>query len=391
MALPLDGVKVLEVAQHLAGPGAARLLADYGADVIKVEPPGGEMGRHSRHSAALGVGKPFLALNRNKRDICLDLKTAEGLEICERLIHWADVLIMALRPHAAESLRLDSKSAMRLNPKLVYLALSGWGPQGPDADAKAYDLLIQARSGIAGERRSADGTPITCPVRVADDVGPMMLAFAASTALLERARTGKGRVVEVSLLGCTVAVQASSLVRAQRDPELPSAGAVGVALNGPIRCKNGGYMMLAVATNEEWEALCSCLGLDHIARDSAFDTQGKRVARSPELLEILGGVFAQRSAEEWAPLLRARDVPAERVISRTDLLADPQTVSNKYVVSWVDPKAGTIESVGFPIRFEGDDAKVRRPAPSLGEHNTEILKELGYSGEEIGRLARALR
>ncbi|HCG00966.1 MAG TPA: hypothetical protein DEV93_10540 [Chloroflexi bacterium] len=381
MSLPLAGVKVLEISQMLAGPGGARYLADYGADVIKVEPPGGEPGRASGNSSS-GISKSFLVVNRNKRGISIDLKSKAGLQICQKLVRWSDVLIIGMRPRAAGALQLNYQAVAEVNPSLVYVTLSGWGSEGPDAGAKAYDLLIQARSGIAGARHTPDGTPMTCPVRVADDVAPIMLAFAISMALFQRSTTGKGSQLDVSLLASAVAVQTSSLVRLEKDPELPAAGAVDIAVHSPFRCQDGGYMMLAVTRDQDWKSLCACLGLSHLADDPRYDTQLKRT-RSRELYKYLGDAFATRPAKEWQVILRAHDVPAERVASREDIFSDPQAIHSRAVTAWDDPLGGKVEGAGFPITIEGEQPQVKRPAPRLGEHNAEILRELGFSPADM--------
>ena len=304
----LEGISVVEVAQGWAGPATTMYLADQGADVIKVEPPGGDIARGWYPSPQLrGTSRSFLAVNRGKRSIVLDLATAEGRQIAQELARRADVVVVNLDPERARRLGVDYDVLSELNPRLVYAAVSGYGGRGPYAGRPAYDQIIQGLSG-AMDRRLQDGTPLRSGVWVADTSAPMLLAYGIALALLGRARTGRGQRVDTSLLEAAVALQVVDLVRLEADPGLPD---VSLYASGLYRCSDGGYINVAALTERQVVVLCTTLGLVDALTDPSFldDDRDLALFQRHWRAEMVAA-FAAKPAAEWQQLLLRPTCPA---------------------------------------------------------------------------------
>lgn len=379
--LPLSGIRVIDLAQMYAGPLAAAYLADFGADVIKVEPPWGESGRAAYNLPLPGKeSKPFLALNRNKRDIVVNLRTPEGRTIVHQLCRAADVVICNFRDETARRLGVDYETLRGLNPGLVYGQVTAFGSQGPDKDKPAYDLVVQARTGILGSRRWPDGTPLAFPVMVSDMAAALQLALGVSLALMERERSGRGQKVEVSLLGAALAMQTSYLVRLQTGSgDLPG----GPSINTCYRCADGEYLIPVVITEDEWQRLCRALDLPHLVKDPRFDDYSKRQAEAETLVELLAGVFETRPRDEWLATLEEYGIPCGPVLPREAVFSDPQVQANELLARLEHPVAGTVEAVGVTVKLGRTPGRVRAPSPVLGQHTDSILQELGFSPDQI--------
>ena len=385
---PLSDVRVVDAAQIFAGPAAAMMLADQGADVVKLEPPAGDGCRRLYSSAAMApFGKAFLALNRNKRSIQVDLKTSDGREILGRLARWADVYITSQLPEASRSLGADFDALSKMNPRLVYGAISAFGPKGAEAGKPGYDLVLQARAGILSSRRMADGTPVTPATMTADLSCSMLLSYAVMTALWERQRTGRGRKIDISLLGSAIAVQAQQLVKVQGDTSpLPGDGVSATA--SPYLCADGLWLIIVVLADREWRDLCRALDISHLAEEPAFSNYDARAASTPELYEILAAVFATRPRGEWLGLLEAARVPCGPIQERDETFDDPQLRANGVFVPTQHPALGQVDFTAPPFAFSGEDSDgwLRRPAPLPGEHTLEVLAGLGYGPDEAESL-----
>ena len=387
---PLAGITVIEMAQVWAGPAAGMYLADQGARVIKVEPLWGDDGRRalSRPPLANGLSRAFLALNRNKQGIALDITHPKGREIVYRLVRRADVLVHNFRPGVAERLGYDYSTLKGINPRLVYAWLTGYGPEGPYARQGSYDLIVQAIAGILGRRRLPDGTPVTPGVWVADMGAGILLAYAILLALLRRERTGQGGMVTTSLLQAALAMQVVDLVEAEREAlaERPIDYST-QAVYTPYRCADGEYLLVVVVQYSQWQRLCQVLGVPHLAQEPRFATTLARAQNSPELHDLLSSLFATRPRDEWLAALQAADIPCAAVTGGYDVLHHPQIVANDMVIELQDPVGGRVRMVAPPVRV-GDGARGEvQPAPLLGQHTREVLQELGCSREEIATLA----
>ncbi|MBI4308639.1 MAG: CoA transferase, partial [Chloroflexi bacterium] len=377
MAGPLEGIRVVEAAQIYATPGLGMYLADFGADVIKVEPPEGDACRRQHTSPVLGdLSKPFIHLNRNKRSIVVDIRKPAGRSILLRLLERADVFVVNFRPGVPERLGLHYEALERLNPRLIYVSLTGWGPSGPRKGRRGYDLLVQARAGLLDARRYQDGTPVLPPFMAADPSAPMLLAYGVALALYEREKSGRGQKIESSLFAATIAMQNSQLVRLERDPTFPSTMNHASFL---YRCADDKHLILIIVVTEEWVRLCRALGLAQFAEDPRFATYMDRARHHAVIDDILAPTFATRPRDHWLALFANEDLPCEPIVTRDDLLADPQARENGYLTDVDDQRAGRVTMMGAPLRLSRTPAGFRRPAPHLGQHADEVLREIGLT------------
>ncbi len=386
MQLPLAGIRVIDLAQMWAAPAAAMYLADQGAEVIKVEPPWGDDARRTFTLPPLpnGESRAFLPLNRNKLGIAVDIRHPAGREILYRLVQKADALIHNFRPGVAERLGYDYPTLKKLNRRLIYGWLTGYGPEGLYSNRPSYDLIMQALSGILSRRRLPDGTPISSGVWVADMSAAMLLAYGITLALLTRQRTGEGTVVQTSLLQAALAMQFVDLVEVEREvrPERPVDFSA-QAMYAPYRCADGQYLILVVVQDAQWRRLCQVLGVPELADEPRFATALGRAENSPELYDILASLFETRPRAEWLAELEAADVPCAPILTPFEALHQPQVEANQMAVDLPDPVAGKTRMVGTPVKLFNFSDFTYRPAPRLGEHTEQVLKALGYSPEDI--------
>ncbi|MDO8533009.1 MAG: CoA transferase [Dehalococcoidia bacterium] len=389
MALPLEGIRVIDSSQIFAGPGAAMYLGDQGADVIKIEPPGGDPCRGLHTSERLGnMSKPWLIINRNKRSIVVDIRTPDGREIVHRLVGTSDVFIHNYRLGVDKRLGVDYETLSRLNPRLVYLHVTGFGKKGPFAHTPAYDLAVQARAGILGARRLADGTPIGSPIMVSDLAGAMLLAYGVTLALFQRTRTGRGQTVESSLLNISLAMQSYQLVQVEGE-NTPLPGSLPNALYSPYKAADNEWLMFVCITDAQWHGLCRITGLEHLGEDPAFDTYMKRLLLSPELQPVLDAVFATKPRAEWLNLLQEAEIPSSPIQSREEVFADPQVLANDMITTYRHPVVGNVKFLNVPLELDGIRGTLRRPAPTLGQHTDEVMAEMGFSPAEVKRMRAA--
>jgi crotonobetainyl-CoA:carnitine CoA-transferase CaiB-like acyl-CoA transferase len=388
---PLDGIRVIDLSQMWAGPGTAMYLADHGADVIKVEPVQGDGGRTTFTQPPVGGGesRAFLALNRNKRGLALDIRDPRGREILLALVRRADVLIHNFRPGVAERLGYDYPTLRAVNPRLVYAWITAYGAEGPHAGRPGYDLLFQALSGILARRRQPDGSPQGAGVWVADCAAPMELAYGIALALLERTRTGEGRMVTTSLLHAALAMQVPDLVAVETAPAADGPDYVAQAMYSPYACRDGRHLIIVVVQDEQWRGLCHAIGRADLAADPAYASPLDRARESARLLALLTEAFATRDRDEWIGVLARHDVPSAPVLEPGEVFAYPQLAANAMLTETVHPRAGRATMVASPVRVHGAGPADQRPAPMLGEHSTSILGELGYAPATIRELEAA--
>ncbi|PKB65566.1 MAG: hypothetical protein BZY82_08255 [SAR202 cluster bacterium Io17-Chloro-G3] len=391
MALPLEGIKIVDMTQIVMGPTCTRNLADQGADVIKVEPFQGDDYRNRYTSSRLAshnLSRPFLTLNRNKRSIVVDLSKRNGRDVVYRLALSADVMVVSLRLMAAKRLLLDYATLGKMNPRLVYASISGYGRRGPDANLPAYDMALQARSGIASTSKNSDGAPIPSAILIADTSGAMFLSYAIMVALWERERTGYGQEVQMSLLSQALAMQDLDLVMVEGEPsDISSDAPRGATFY--YRCSDDRYLSVITVTDRQWSALCDVIGLEHLVVDERFTSFDKRRTMAQEVFELLSGVFGTRPRDEWLRLLRGAEVPSSPVAYREEVFDDVQVVANEMFVRQYHPDLGKVTMVNVPFTFIGsEESRFRWPAPGLGQHTDEVLSELGYSQSDIAQLRR---
>ena len=388
----LDGISVLDLSQGWGGPGGTMLLADQGADVIKVEPLQGEQGRGFFANEPInGEERGFLAFNRSKRGIALNLKDLKGKEALVRLVERADVFLHNFRLGVAERLGIDYETLKKINPRLVYVVLGAYGPKGPYGKHRAYDVVLQSMAGLM-HRRAPDGTPLGTGLWVSDTGTAMMLAYAVTLALLARERTGKAQQVDLALLNQALFMELPDLIRTPEEMETGLKGGFSKELwdyHTPCRCKDGKYIVTVAMTNEQWQALCKVLGLDHLIGIPAFSSAIKRFRKGDVLHREMEQVFMTRNREDWIQPLQQADIPHAPLLERDEVLRHPQLIENNLVEEVDHPKAGKVYMLGIPFRLSEMPGAISRPAPLLGQHTREVLLEIGYSDEDIAAMAKA--
>ncbi|MEE8442276.1 MAG: CoA transferase [Dehalococcoidia bacterium] len=390
MKLPLSDIRVVDFCQVFAGPATTLLLADQGAEVIKVETPEGDNGRRFMPiPGSDGLSPGYMALNRNKRNIVLDLTTSKGREVAYRLVRWADVAVCNLRVSVPQRLGIAYEDLAPINPRLVYASITAYGEKGPDATLPGYDLVVQAKSGITATRRLPDGTPQGSSIFYADMAGAMLAAYAIMVALHERETTGRGQKVEVNLLHVYLALQAVQMVKTTAGSQ-PGPGRRPSALATPYRASDDRFIHVHAASERQWVNLCRALELDHLLDDPAFATGEKRYQQAEVLYDILTNLIATRPAREWETILKARNCPTSVIQEWAEVWEDPQMLANNMFTQLDQPGLGPVTMVDVPIRLSGsgDNPRSHRPSSGMGEHNTEILHELGYGESEIKEMEK---
>jgi len=390
--LPLTGYRVLELAHLIAGPACGMYLADMGADVVKIEQPGGGDASRTAYGTHLGAESAvFLTVNRNKRSIALDLARPDGLAAFDRLVARADVVLEAYRGGVAERLGIDWPRLARINPRLVYCSLSAFGPDGPWRDKPGVDMLVQAMGGLMAVMGEPDGPPVLCGAPVLDTVGALMAGQGILTALLHRERTGEGQRVDVSLLAGTLLAHAARLSIFLATGEEPGRWGSGHPYIVPFQAfeASDGWVYVAVWLDRLWAPFCDAIGDPSLARDPRFATRVDRVQRRVELTAELAPVFRTRTVAEWMARLEAHDVLCAPVNRYADLPRDPQIAASRLIVEQEHPRAGRFRTLDTPIRFDRTPGGIRTPAPGLGEHTDVVLGEAGLTVDEIAGLRKS--
>jgi crotonobetainyl-CoA:carnitine CoA-transferase CaiB-like acyl-CoA transferase len=383
---PLAGMRVLELAQIMAGPTCGMMLADMGADVIKIEKlPGGDDARGYREPRVNGVSAPFMILNRNKRGLALNLKLAQGRDILLRMVKDADVLTENYRRGTLEKLGLGYDVLSKINPGLIYCAVSGYGRDGPMGDKPGFDLIAQGFSGLM----SVTGEPGRPPAKTGNsiaDTNAGILAMAGITAAyVHKLRTGEGQIVDTSLM--EAAIQQTYWQAAIYFATGESAGPTGSAhlLAAPYQAftASDGWLNIGGANQGNWERIAGALGHPEWRDDPRFATNSARMQHSAELSAAMNAILITRSKAAWMAVLDDAGVPAGPVHSIGEALSHPQTLARGMVVDLVHPQAGPTRALGCPVHFSRTPTRIDRPAPMLGEHSRELLHEYGYSDAQI--------
>jgi crotonobetainyl-CoA:carnitine CoA-transferase CaiB-like acyl-CoA transferase len=384
---PLDGYRVVDLTSMVSGPSATMLLADQGADVIKVENPQG--GDHTRAAANRrnGYSASFLNNNRNKRSIVLDLKTPAGADVLRRLIAGADVFIQNFRAGVIDRMGFGEAAVRALAPEIIYTSISGFGEQGPCASKPVYDPLVQALSGLATVQAGSDQErPRLVRTILPDKLTGIVAAQAITAALLARERTGQGQHVRLAMLDAVVAFLWGSDMGSQTfvGDELPQQEAA--SFIDLIYQTADDYISAAVQTDREWAALTRALDRAAWLDDPRFKTPALRQKHINERLAMIQQVLLTRPAAEWLERLTAEGVPCAPVLSRSRMIQHPQVIANGIVVETEHHQAGRLRQARPAARFTATPTGIRRGGPALGEHTAEILAELGYSDAEIAAL-----
>jgi crotonobetainyl-CoA:carnitine CoA-transferase CaiB-like acyl-CoA transferase len=387
----LKGVRVLDLTRVLAGPYCAMLLGDMGAEVIKVEEPGKGDDTRGWPPFAGGESTYFMSVNRNKKSITLNLKAPEGREILKKLAKKSDVLLENFRTGTMEKLGLGYATLSKLNPRLVYCAMSGFGESGPESHRGGYDLIVQAESGVMDLTGFPDGPPVKVGNSIADLVAGMSGAHGVTLALLARHRTRRGQKVEIAMLDVMASLltyQAGMYLNAGRTPARRGNEHPSIVPYEVFKAADG-YLALGVANNSLWERCCAALERPDLAKDPRYATEASRVENRATLVPLLNQVLAARSGEDWMKRLEAVGVPAGRIRTVPEVCESEHLRARGMLVALPHAKAGTVKMMGVPIRLHATPGKARTAAPVLGRDTDAVLtRVLGLRRADVQRLRK---
>jgi len=390
--MPLEGVVVLDATQVMAGPFCTLLLADMGADVIKVEKlQGGDDSRSFGPPFIAGESAAFLAINRNKRSVTLNLKSEEGRDVFRRLAGRSEILVENFRPGTMEGLGLHYEAIHRINPTIIYCSISGFGQTGPYRTLGGFDLVTQGMSGLISVTGHPGGPPTKVGVPISDLNAGMYAVYGILSAYVHRLKTGEGQYVDTSLLEGAVAYTfwESSIYFATG--EIPPPMGSAHRLNAPYQVFDtlDGALSVGAANQSTWERLCKVLERKDLAQDPRFSTNADRIRHCRPLAATLQPLFRQRTTAAWLALLKEAGVPAGPIYNMAQVYEDPHVRAREMLVELDHPVAGTIKNIGIPVKLSRTPGRIRRPAPLLGQHTEEVLSWLGLDQAQIGKLRAA--
>ena len=388
----LSDITVLDLSHALAGPFASTMLGDYGAEIIKIEPPEGEISRAWGPPFYGDEAAYFVNLNRNKKSLALDLKHPEGQALFFRLLDRADVVLENLRVGAVAKLGIDYARVRERQPRIVYCSISGFGQDGPYRDRAALDLVVQAESGMISITGEPGGAGVRAGVSIADITAGMYAAFGILAALHARQQTGHGQFIDVSMLEGQLGILSGMIGAyvADRIGPAPLGTAYGALLPYQTFRTKTRDIAIGIGSDKLWRAFCPLIGLAEITADPRFVTNAARNANRPALIDALQSAFLTRGYEEWEAILQPAGIPMGAINTLDQVVTHPQVAAREAIVECTHPVAGVVKTVGPPVRLSKTPGAIRRPAPLLGEHTEEVLRErLGMSSSDIARLRSA--
>ena len=377
--MPLKGIKIADFTQVIAGPACSMLLADMGAEVIKIEPLTGDFWRKPVSGSA------FANFNRNKRSLAVNLKNPKGHEVVMKIVERADVFLENFTPGTMDKLALGYEKVSGVNPKIIYCSISGFGQEGPYRDRPGYDPVAQAMSGIMINTGEPDGPPVRVLPTMVDYLSGNHMAYAIALALMDREKTGQGKRIEIALLDVAIMQMGQFVAMYTMTGELPKRMGSGYLAAAPYQAfeTQDGYVLLAVTTDEMWKNLCLALKLDYLYANSKYASLAGRVKSRPELADEVNKVTRRYKSKDLETLLVEGNVPCGRLMNIDEIIADPHVQFRKIMADVEDPQRGTIKIIKTPIFVSGKLPEIKRRAPMIGEQTAEILAELGYSQQEI--------
>ena len=384
---PLAGIRVLDLTQFLAGPYATQIMGDLGAEVLKLEAPSGDWSRTLPPHFVGEDSAYFLSVNRNKKSIVADMKSAEGLALVERLAAACDVVMENFRPGVLARLGLDGAALAARTPGLIWCSISGFGQDGPDRDRPAYDMIVQALSGGMSMTGQPDGPAVRAGIPIGDLCAGMYAVIGVLAALEERRRTGRGRMVDIAMLDSQIAMlcyQAAYFLHSGVEPGRQGRGHASIPTYRSFAAGNGTELVITANTERMWRALCGVLGLEELREDPRFPTNDDRYANRFELWPLLEAAFRTREAGEWVPLLLEAGIPVGRVNTLEAALSNPQVVHRGMVLELAAKDGATIRVAGNPIVLSGAGPAEHAYPPALGADTRAVLESvLGMTGAEI--------
>ena len=388
---PLEGIVVLDLTQIMAGPVCTMLLADLGADVIKIEKPNG--GDDTRKMGPPFTGEwasGFLALNRNKRSLGLNLREEAGKKVFLRLLEQADVVVENFRPGVMDRLGLGYGELSRLKPSLIYCSISGFGTTGPYRNRGGFDLVAQGMSGLMSVTGFPDSPPAKVGVPITDISAGTQAALGILSAYIHVQKTGQGQIVDASLMeaGIFYTIWESALYFSEGEIPGPLGSAHRVSAPYQALRTADGYINIGAATQATWEQFCRAVGLEHLIEDERFRRPGSRKARERELAELLEVTLSRQTTAYWLELLEDAGVVAGPIYDMEQVYQDPQVRAREMVVDLDDPELGALRHIGVPVKLSETPGKIRHRAPALGEHSKEVLEAAGFVEEEIATLVQ---
>jgi crotonobetainyl-CoA:carnitine CoA-transferase CaiB-like acyl-CoA transferase len=387
---PLAGVRVLDLTSVVSGPLSTMFLADQGADVIKIEPLGGDITRRSRQSISASgeFSALFVSSNRGKRSLALDLKRPEAAKIMRKLIASAGVLVQNFRPGTMERLGLGEPALRELNPRLIYVSISGVGESGPYAKKRVYDPIIQGLSGFADlQAEPRTRRPQMIRTIVADKTTAIFAAQAVTAALFARERTGEGQHIRLAMLDTMIAYLWPEAMTQYTVVGREATTADPTARPDLIFETADGYITVGTISDSEWQGFCAASGRPGLAEDPKFNTPGGRSVNATERILLMAEIIKERPTAEWLQRLDANDVPSAPVLRRNEVIANEQVLARELIVELDHPDIGRVRQPVPAARFDRTPARIQGPAPRIGEHSAAILAELGLEAAEIERLA----
>jgi len=382
---PLEGIKVLDLSRVLAGPYCTMMLADFGANIIKIEPP--EVGDDSRHFGPF-VGKEsayFMSLNRNKRSITLNFKSEKEKDLFREMVKQADVVVENYRPGTMEKFGLGYEELKKINPKIIYAACSGFGHSGPYMLKPAYDIIVQAMGGIMSITGPESGEPTRVGASVGDVIAGMFTAYGVMLAMYHRERTGEGQKVDVGMLDCQLAILENAIARYETSGDVPKPLGnrhPSITPFASFTAKDG-HIIVGAGNDRLWEKLCNILGCPELIADPRFNNNGNRTTNVNELMPILNNIFINKTINEWLEVLEKAELPCAPINTIDKIVNDPHIKARDMIVEVEHPVAGHLKMAGVPVKMSATPGKVEFHAPLLGQHTAEILNEFfGWDKEK---------
>ncbi len=389
--LPLEGIQIVDLTAAMSGSYCTQLLADFGASVLKIEPPGtGDMLRDFGPPFVKGESYYFLLNNRNKRSMTLNLQTEKGKEVFYKLASTADIVVENYRPSVKRKLKIDYDDLKKKNPRLIYVSISGFGQTGPYENRAGFDPIAQGMSGIMSITGWNHTGPVRVGVAIGDSVAGIFASYGILLALIEREKSGEGQRVETSLLEGLVALlgfQAAKFFGTNERPEPQGNDHAMMSPYGTFKTRNG-YMNIAAGNQGMWERLAKALGLEHLIQDKRFLTVADRVANRPELTKLLEAKLVEKTSKEWETILDHAGVANGPILYIDEVFQDPQVLHQQMLLEMDHPTVGKMKTLGFPVKMGRTPGQLKLPPPLKGQHTEEVLKELGYNPQEIEAMGK---